>query len=343
MSDLEHDAWPHDKALPEADSLALDDQAALAIEIAAMRVRASWDELDAPPEVAPTPLAAAPVDPFAPIIVPEPAVPAWSPSPVSALAPESALRPAASASLPPQPFDLATPAPLAFASEVSPSSVVDTAPMAFLVATPAAVSGGKVSTSSSAFDDALPAPTFLPGNKLASPTVIAVVVVTLLAGTLWLLGGSDSPTEAASESAPSGPSALNTPPARVEIPRLPPMAGVSRSPRPPPRHKKCAWPRCSRPLRLQRPSRSNARRLQRRWRQSCSHWWRRPSRWNPPLITTASRPNRAATSGARRRAHNRARNVTKAWPARGRPSTKSRLPSRRPRPPTQPSARARAS
>src|SRR4051794_35168680 len=128
MSDLENDAWPHDKALPEADSPALDDQAALAFEIAAMRVRASWDELGAAPEVAPSPLAAAPVDPFAPIIVPE-----------------------------------ATPAPLAFASEVSPSSVVDTAPMAFLVATPAAVSGGKAPTS--AFDDALAAPTFLPGNK----------------------------------------------------------------------------------------------------------------------------------------------------------------------------------
>ena len=75
MSDLDHDAWTQDNALPGTDGPALDDQAALAFEIAAMRVRASWDDLEAPAEFAPSPIASAPIDPFAPI------VPAAAPAP----------------------------------------------------------------------------------------------------------------------------------------------------------------------------------------------------------------------------------------------------------------------
>lgn len=228
MSELDNDAWPQDATLPQGDGPALDDQAALAFEIAAMRVRASWDELDAPAEApAPTALGALPIDPFAPFS---------APAQVAAQAPWSAPPPAQPALIPPP--SVPPPAPAAqdpfapavalpSAAETSPSSAVDTAPMAFLLATPAAVAGAPKQPTSS-FDESTSAPAFLPGNKLASPKTIAIAVASVvLAGALWLMGGDDAPAEAGQGAAPSSPSAVSVPPPRVEAVLAAPSPGAA--------------------------------------------------------------------------------------------------------------------
>jgi|GEM_PF-5765321 len=200
MNELDNEAWPPEKAPPQVDGSTVDDESALAFEIAAMRVRASWDELEAPEAPAAGPVAAAAADPFAPIVL---AGDPFAPLPAA---------PAA--------------APVAPASAASPNAAADTAPMVFLQVTPAARSRG--------FDEPAPAPSFLPKKRLNNAAIAAIVGAVAVVGAIWLFSGG-APKEAAQEPTPTDPSALNAS-GRVEVPtpapgadaRLATQAGATR-------------------------------------------------------------------------------------------------------------------
>ncbi len=197
MSTPNPNAWPVEKEPSPADGTGVDDQAALAFEIAAMRVRASWDELDSPPaDPVPTTPSTAPLDPFAPIVPGPASYPPPAPQavqPALAMAEPSAVSPMASAAPP-----------------ASLESAVDTAPMMFAQTAPVAANVAQQRRAQA--QDGLPAVTFLPAKKASKPLVIAVALTAIVLLAFGLFAGGDDAQE--------GGQAVGAPVAESEPPHV---------------------------------------------------------------------------------------------------------------------------